>query len=320
VSDHIIMPAVTKTVPGAIPSFWLFRTGAGRRVHTKLTDLAQLAKPRITVMVVLATYVGFQMGVSPLGASPSLTVLLAVLVGTALSCMGASALNQVYERHTDSLMHRTQDRPLPAGRVGVPWALGWGLAWSVGGVSLLGFVAAAPLAAGLSALTIFSYTLIYTPLKQVHSLSTVVGAIPGALPPVIGYTAATGALGIEAWLMFSILFLWQLPHFLAIAWLYRDDYARAGIPVLPAIDPQCHSTCRQVLISCMALVPLGLVPSMLGITGVLYFFGVLLAGLGFLGFAIALIIGRTRWHARALFFASLVYLPMVFVLMLIDRI
>jgi protoheme IX farnesyltransferase len=175
------------------------------------------------------------------------------------------------------------------------------------------------LTAVISAFTIFSYAMIYTPLKRVSSISTIVGAVPGALPPVMGYTAVANNVGIEAVLLFGILFLWQLPHFLAIAWLYKEDYARAGMPMLPVIDPDGSSTFRQMLITCMALVPLGMLPTILGVSGRIYFIGALIAGLGFLGFGIALVRGRTRAHARAMFFASLVYLPVVLGLMMANQ-
>jgi protoheme IX farnesyltransferase len=231
--------------------------------------------------------------------------------------MGASTFNQVLERDTDAMMQRTLNRPLPAGRISVASAVLMGLLLSVLGVALL-LAFSHPLAALLTAFTVLSYVFVYTPMKRVSSVCTIVGAVPGALPPVIGFAAATGRIGIEAWIMFAILFLWQLPHFLAIAWLYRDDYARAGLPMLPVVDPDLAATRRQILAGCLALLPLGLMPTLVGMCGAAYFVGALLAGLFFLGFGIALVIGRTRRHARALFFASLVYLPLVFALMLID--
>lgn len=285
-----------------------------------LADLYQLTKPRLSMMVVVTAYIGFAMGAGALGHTPWAGLTTAVvLVGVALSCMGASVFNQLYERDTDALMDRTVDRPLPAGRVGPIRAGAIGGALSIVGVGLLA-VAANGLTASLGALTIISYTLVYTPLKRVSSLSTIVGAVPGALPPVMGYTAATGRLGVEAILLFGILFLWQLPHFLAIAWLYRRQYAAAGMAFLPVLDPGGTSTFRQILFGCLALVPLGLMPTMVGVSGMVYFWAALIAGLGFLAFGVALVIGQSRRHARAMFFASLVYLPAVFTMMWVDQV
>lgn len=286
---------------------------------TRWNDFCQLTKLRLSLMVVLTAFLGFAMGVRNPEAQPwSWILLAATLAGVSLSCMGASVFNQIYERDTDALMRRTKDRPLPAGRASVSTAIVLACLLSLAGITLLAAVAN-PLAASLAAFTIASYVLVYTPLKRVSSTSTIVGAVPGALPPVMGYAAATGTIRIEAWLMFAILFLWQLPHFLAIAWLYRDEYARAGMAMLPVVDPDGHSTFRQILLGCMALVPVGLLPSMMGVSGVVYFFGSLTAGVVFLAFGVALEITRSRRHARAMFFASLVYLPLVYGLMLIDH-
>lgn len=285
---------------------------------SRLGDLAMMAKPRLTAMVVVTAYIGYAIGMKSLGGAPVATItLLATLLGVAFSCIGAGVLNQVYERDTDALMTRTQGRPLPGGRMGVGAATAIGLGTCVLGVGVLA-VWANPLAAVLSLLTILSYVLVYTPMKRVSSLSTIVGAVPGALPPVMGFAAATGHIGTEAVLMFAILFLWQLPHFLAIAWLYREQYARAGMALLPVIDPSGGSTFRQALLGCLALVPLGLLPTMMGICGLTYFFGSLTAGVVFLGSAVALVIGRTRSHARVMFYMSLAYLPLVYLLMLLD--
>ena len=282
-------------------------------------DFCQLTKLRLSMMVVLTAFVGFSMGVRhPEAQAWSWLLLAATLAGVALSCMGASVFNQIYERDTDAMMRRTKDRPLPSGRMGVIPAVALGCVLSVAGVTLLAVVAN-PLAAGLAAFTIVSYVLVYTPLKRVSTTSTIVGAVPGALPPVMGYAAATGAIGVEAWLLFAILFLWQLPHFLAIAWLYRDEYTRAGMVMLPVVDPDGQSTFRQILLGCMALVPVGLLPAMMGVSGVLYFFGSLTAGVVFLAFGVALVVTGSRHHARAMFLVSLVYLPLVYTLMLFDR-
>lgn len=285
----------------------------------RLADFSQLTKPRLSVMVVLTAYVGFAMGVKVVGLGyGTWMTLMVTLAGVMLSCMGASVLNQVYEWDTDALMTRTKNRPLPGGRMEIGGALVLGGALCVGGVAILAIMANL-LTAGLAILTIASYALVYTPLKRITSVSTIVGAFPGAIPPVMGFTAATGQLGIEAWLLFSILFVWQLPHFLAIAWLYRDEYAKAKIVLLPVVDPTGASTFRQIVLGCLALVPLSLLPTIVGVSGVGYFVGSLIAGTIFLGFGLALAMGRSRRLARAMFVASLIYLPVVYGLMLTDQ-
>jgi protoheme IX farnesyltransferase len=282
---------------------------------SRLADYATLTKPRITLMVVVTAYIGFAIG-DPLDTGWLL--LLATLLGTGLCCMGASAFNQVLERDVDALMHRTRNRPLPAGRLNAAQATTLAFILSILGVTILACLANA-LAAALAAFTILSYALAYTPLKRVTSLSTLVGAVPGAMPPVIGFAAATRSVDTAAFLLFAIMFVWQLPHFLAIAWLYRDDYARAHLPMLPVIHPDGGSTFRQILMTCLALVPLGLLPTALGISGTLYFATALCCGAIFLAFAVALILVPSRQRARSLFFASLVYLPLVMAMMLIDH-
>lgn len=282
-----------------------------------VSDLMTLTKIRITIMVVVTAYLGYAMSL-PDGAGVNWRSLMAALAGTALSCMGASALNQVYERDTDARMHRTRHRPIPAGRISAIQGLALGLALALLGTAML-WALANPLAAMLNLLCVGSYALMYTPLKRVTSTSTIVGAVPGALPPVIGGAAAIGSVNGAVMVMFAIMFLWQLPHFLAIAWLYREDYARGGFPMLPVIDPDGRSTFRQTMLGCMALLPLGLLPTVMGVSGMVYFTGALICGAAFLGFGVALVIARTNAHARMLFFVSLIYLPVIFALMLIDK-
>ena len=284
----------------------------------RILELVMMAKPRITAMVVVTVWSGFVMGAGR-GVTSSWLTLVGALIGTGLSCMGASVLNQVWEQDTDALMRRTATRPLPAGRITVAGAVAYGVALSAAGLASLA-ATTNWLTATLSALTIISYVLVYTPMKRVNSASTLVGAVPGALPPVMGYTAATGEIGLAAVLMFAILFVWQLPHFLSIAWLYREEYDRAGLAVLPVEAPEGDSTFRQILLGCLALLPLGLVPSMLGITGRVYFYVALSAGVGFLALAMVLAISQSRRDARVLFYASLVYLPLIYGVMLMDRI
>jgi len=286
-----------------------------------LADLCQLTKVRITVMVVITAYIGYVLGAGhALPVTGGQWVLfIAMLAGTAISCMGAAVLNQVMEHDTDARMHRTMDRPLPAGRMSVRMATMLGLAISLLGVLILALFTHW-LAAAISAFTIVSYVLIYTPMKRRNSLSTIVGAVPGALPPLIGYAAVTGAIAPPPLAVFAIMFMWQLPHFLAIAWLYRDDYARGGFPMLPVIDPTGASTFRQILLGCMALLPVALLPTLIGVSGRAYFAIALIAGVAFLALGVALVAGRTTAHARTLFLASLIYLPVVLVAMVIDRV
>jgi protoheme IX farnesyltransferase len=280
-------------------------------------DLVVMTKPRITVMVAFTTYVGYSLGSRHTSGWTAWLPMIVTLVGTALSCMSASVLNQVVERHTDALMERTRNRPIPMGRVSCLEGMVWGVMLGLVGVGCMA-VSVGVNPAVFAGFTIASYVLVYTPLKTITSLSTIVGAVPGAMPPLIGYVAAAGQLGLDAWLLFAILFLWQLPHFLAIAWLYRVDYKNAGIVVLPVLDSSGKSTFRQMLLGCLALLPLGMLPTMLGIAGPMYFFGALLAGLAFLGSGVVLVLGKNERLTRATFTASLVYLPVVYTLILLD--
>lgn len=291
---------------------------------SRFDDLKQLTKPRITRMVVITAAIGFFMAPAVLTdgwrAVPWLTFAIA-MVGTALSCMSASAFNQAYERDTDALMKRTKNRPVASHRVSAAYANKLGIMLGVAGVGLLAAFGLY-LAAALCAFTIASYAWVYTPMKRTTSLALIVGAVPGAMPPMIGYAAATGSpgtLGPGAWLLFAIMFVWQIPHFLAIAWLYRDEYAKADLAMLPVIDPTGTRTFRQTLIGCLLMLPIGLLPTALGVSGTGYFFVALACGLGFLAFAVALVARPTRVNARRLFFASLVYLPVVMAAMMIDR-
>lgn len=286
-----------------------------------IRDYVALTKPRIAMMVAITTFVGFAFGL-PLGFTVggwSFTVLLAALLGTTLACMGSGALNQVYERHSDAKMQRTAERPLPAGRVD-PWkAMGLGIVLSTAGCIVLWF-GCNPLSAMLCAFTIFSYTHMYTPLKQVTWVSTHLGAIPGAMPPVIGFAAARGTLDYEAAALFAIMFIWQLPHFLAIAYLYREDYARAGIPMLPVIETDGRRTFRQIMIGCVLLLIVGALPTWLNMTGNLAL--IVATGLGIWFFMLSLKLVRTRQReqARKVFYASLLYLPVVLLAMMLDRV
>ena len=282
----------------------------------RLADFLSLAKPRVVLMVVLTTLVGYYLGAS---SDLDLLRLVHLLVGTALAAGGTLALNQFLERDVDAQMLRTRMRPLPDGRLQPVEAAAFGTLMTVGGLAYLA-VAAGPAAAAITAITSVLYLGVYTPLKQVSPLCTVLGAIPGALPPVAGWVAARGELGLGAGVLFAILFLWQLPHTLAIARLYRDDYARAGIRVLPVVDPDGGSTERQIVTGCLALHAAGLLPTLVGLTGGVYFFGALLLGAVFLVFGAAQALRPSEPAARRVVIASVVYLPLLLVLMALDKV
>jgi len=285
---------------------------AGR---ARVAGFVQLTKPRITVLVVLTTLVGF------LVAAPRplpVLLLLQVLVGTALAAGASGALNQWAERRADAEMRRTARRPLPSGTLTPREALVFGLLLTAAGTAYLALTAG-PLASAVAALTVFSYLLLYTPLKRVTSLATLVGAVPGALPPLIGWAAARGRLGVEAWVLFGIVFLWQMPHFLALAQLYRADYARAGFRMLTVEDASGASAGRQALLYALALVPVSLLPTPLGMAGGVYFAGALVLGIGFLLSSVGMALDPSSpAAARRLFHASLLYLPAVCVLLLVG--
>ena len=286
-------------------------------VETSLVSaVSELIKARLTALVLATTLVGFLVG-SP--ASVAYLALLHVLVGTALLASGAATLNQWMERHHDARMVRTQDRPLPSGRLQPEFALMLGGALSCVGLLYLAFLVN-PLTAVLGAATIGSYLFIYTPLKRKTTLNTVIGAIPGALPPLMGWTAATGSITSGGWSLFAILAFWQLPHFLAIGWMYRDDYAKAGFAMLPAVDPDGQKTGLQTVCHTLGLLPVSLFPFVLGLAGKLYFAGALVLGFIFLSCAIRFSRELTISSARRLFFASIIYLPLLLGLMVFDRI
>ena len=284
-------------------------------VH-KLRDYLVLAKPRVVVMVMAVTAVGYYLGL--LGA-PDWLRLLHLMFGTALAAGGTLALNAYVERTEDALMSRTELRPLPDGRLEPTAALRFGLAAALIGCAYL-LIMVHPLCAALIALTTLIYLFGYTPLKRKTSLCTLVGAIPGALPPVVGWAAARGTLMGEVWILFAILFLWQLPHSLAIAWLYREDYTRAGFRLLPVIHPDGGSTGRHIVINNLALLAVGLLPTLVGLAGTLYFVAALGLGLMFLGFGVELAFVRTTAAARRLLLASLLYLPVIFMFMALDKV
>ena len=285
-------------------------------VRSRGSDFVALAKPRLNMLVVASSLAGYVMGG---GDMSNAMIVMATVLGTALVAGGASAYNQVIERGPDSLMRRTRLRPVPDGRLQPAESLLFGTALSLSGLLTLG-VGVNGLSAGVAFVTLLTYALIYTPLKRRSSFATVVGAIPGALPPVIGWAAARGSLSEGGWVLFGIVFLWQLPHFLAIAWIYREDYARAGFPMLPVIEPDGRSTGRQAVYYCAALLPVSLAPTLVGLATTAYFVAALVLGLLFL--ALTLRFARTRAvaDARRLFFGSIVYLPVLWLLMIVFRV
>jgi protoheme IX farnesyltransferase len=278
-------------------------------------DFIALAKPRLNVLVVASSLAGYVMGG---GEISNAVLVVCTVVGTALVASGASAFNQVIERGPDSLMRRTRRRPLPDGRLQVGESLVFAAVMSAAGLLIL-WAGVNLLSAVVALSTLVSYAAIYTPLKRRSSFSTVVGAIPGALPPVIGWAAARGSLSQGAWVLFAIVFLWQLPHFLAIAWIYREDYARAGFPMLPVIEPDGRSTGRQAVYYCAALLPVSLAPTLLGMAGPAYFAGALVLTLMFFGLTLQFARTRAVRDARRLFFGSIVYLPALWVLMIANH-
>ena len=241
-----------------------------------------------------------------------------VTLATALVAGGSAAFNQVMERRVDALMDRTRRRPVAAGRLAPRESLAFAAALSLAGLLWLALTTTL-LASVVAFVTLLTYVVLYTPLKLRTSFATVIGAIPGALPPMIGWAAATDTLSREAWVLFAIIFLWQMPHFLAIAWLFKDDYGRAGFPMLPVLEPDGRSTGYHVAAYASALLPVSLVPSLMGLSGIAYFGVALVLGLAFLAASLRFAVSRTRRDARVLFFTSIAYLPLVWLAMVLDR-
>jgi protoheme IX farnesyltransferase len=286
------------------------------KAPARLFDFYELTKPRMNFLVVITTMVGFCL--ASRGWRPDWVLLLHTLLGTAMTAAAASVLNQFVERDLDAKMPRTRNRPLPAGRIAPREALLMGASLGVTGIAYLAILVN-PLTALIGFATLASYVFVYTPLKRRTSLNTVVGAVPGALPPVMGCTAALGALSPEALALFGILFFWQMPHFLAIAILYRDDYALGGFRMLPVVDEDLNFTSRQIVLYATALVPVSLMPSLIGLAGAVYFAFAVLSGLAFLSFCASCATSRTRQDARKLFVASIIYLPLLLAVLMIDK-
>ncbi|MCZ6550418.1 MAG: heme o synthase [candidate division NC10 bacterium] len=286
------------------------------RVQRQGADFLALTRPRVVVMVLITTVVGFYVASS--GVTDYVR-LVHTLLGMGLAAGGTLALNQYIERDVDARMERTRLRPLPDGRLQPTEALVFGVAITGAGLLYLALFVNV-LSAFVTAISVGSYLFLYTPLKRKTALCSLVGAVPGALPPVIGWGAARGELGLGAWVLFAILFLWQTPHSLAIARLYRDDYARAGIQLLPVVEPDGGSTGRQVVSHCLALLAVGLLPTLIGLAGSVYFLGAFTLGIAFLGCGIGLAVSRSEAAARRLLFASLLYLPVQLGLMALDKV
>jgi protoheme IX farnesyltransferase len=289
---------------------------AWTRRQIRTADFVTLTKPRLNFLVLITTLGGMYIA-TPDGVA--LPILLHTLIGTALVAGGAAALNQVWERETDGLMRRTRLRPIPAHRLRVSDGVWFGTALSAAGLIELTWKVN-PLTAAVAAATLVSYVFVYTPLKKRTSLSTLVGAVPGALPPVIGWTAATGSITIPAIVLFGIAFLWQMPHFFAIAWLYRDDYERAGIPLLPVLEPDGRRTGQQALLYAAVLWPVSLMPAAVHIADAPYSIVATLLGFGLIALAALFARERTTRTARHLFLYSILYLPLLWAALVVDRI
>jgi protoheme IX farnesyltransferase len=276
---------------------------------------AELTKPRITFLIVLTSAAGFALG-SP--GPVNYAALVSALFGIGLLSSGIATLNQYAERELDGLMRRTANRPLPTGKI-APWeALAFGAAMTMLAEAYL-LVFVNPLSALLGLTVIAGYLFAYTPLKTRTSLSTLVGAFPGAVPPLIGWTAASGSLSLEGWVLFAILFLWQFPHFLAIAWMYREDYSRAGILMLPVVEPNGRVTAQQIVVYTLMLLPVSLLPFALGMSGRIYLYGAIALGLLFLYSSLRAAFSMSRQQARRLLLASVLYLPLLFILMVLNQ-
>ena len=280
-----------------------------------MRDFLELTKPRITILILICTAVGYFFGCRNVF---HLSILAHVLLGTALMASGTSALNQWYEADSDAKMRRTRKRPIAAGRMKRSHGFVFGVLLSAAGFAELWFGANA-LAAALGLFTLLSYLVVYTPLKRRSPACTTVGALPGAMPPLIGYAAASGHLDAGALALFLILFVWQFPHFYAIAWMYRDDYAMGGIRMLPVVEPDGESTARRIVVCSLLLIPISLAPRLLGMTGLIYPIAAIAAGLALLYFGLRLGRDRTLIRARHVLLASVLYLPALLAVMVLDR-
>ncbi len=284
-------------------------------VRERLLAYLELTKPRITFLIVLTAAAGFCLGAqSPV----DYWTLFHAMFGIALLSSGIATLNQYMERDLDRLMRRTEARPLPSGKLAPIEALLFGAGLTIAAEVYLA-LATNPLTALLGLFVVAGYLFCYTPLKTRSTLSTIVGAYPGAMPPLIGWTAASGHIRTGAWVLFAILFLWQFPHFLAIAWMYREDYGRAGIRMLPVVEPEGRVTGQQIVAYTLMLLPVSLLPTLVGISGRIYFYGALVLGLLFLYSSLRAALSKSRQQARQLLLASVLYLPLLFALMVLNQ-
>ncbi len=299
----------------ASPSHADAAAAVAAKSHSRTGDFVTLMKPRLNFLVLLTVAAAFSLGAGP---AATLLDLVHTLLGTFLVAGGAAALNQVWERGTDRLMRRTKTRPMADKRMTVMQGTTFGLLLTILGAAELAYFIN-PLSATVALLTTASYLLFYTPLKLRTSLSTLAGALPGALPAVIGWAAATNTLSIEGWVLFGIVFMWQMPHFLAIAWLYREEYARAGMPLLPVIEPDGRSTGRQAVLYTAALIPLSMMPTGVGLATLYYLVGAIALGAILMMLSLEFSMKRDIASARRLFFGSIIYLPILWALLVFDH-
>ncbi len=278
-------------------------------------DYLALTKPRITWLILMSTVVGFYFGLPHLNPGNFTLVLLHLIVGTGLIASGTAALNQWWEREGDKFMTRTATRPLPSGKITAERALIFGIVLATLGFADL-WIGCNPLTAGLGLFTLVTYLFIYTPLKRRSPHSTTIGAIPGAMPPLIGYAAAAGVLTWEAWALYAILFVWQFPHFYAIAWMYREEYKKAGILMLPVVEPDGNSTANRILWTSVLLAPTSLLPVVLAMSGKVYLGAAVLMGAMLLYTAFKFFGERTTERARGVLLASVVYLPVLYAVLI----
>jgi len=281
---------------------------------TLISSYIELMKPRILTLVLVTTVLGFYLGGKGISST---SLLIFLLIGVSLVCGGSSALNHYLEREFDSKMVRTKKRPIPAGTISTRRALFFGIMLTLLGIFIL-YVKVNILTAFLSLLTSFLYIIVYTPLKRISWLNTTVGAVPGAIPPLGGWAAATGGLSFEAGILFLILFLWQHPHFYAIAWMMRDDYKKGGFKMLPVVEPDGKRMFKHILMFSFALIPVSLIPAIIGMSGIIYFTGALIAGITLLGISRKFAQTQSMSDAKKLLRATVIYLPVLLFLIVID--
>ncbi len=284
-------------------------------LREKLAAFVELTKPRIALMLILTSAAGFYLGSSN---GFNITLFINSVVGIALLAFGVATLNQFIEKNTDALMTRTAKRPLVVGKISPAEALIFGIILCVGGEIYLAFLVNA-LTAILGLIVIVGYVLLYTPLKTRTSASTAIGAIPGAMPPLMGWTSAANEITLGAWILFAMLFLWQFPHFLAIAWMYREQYAKAGIKMLPVVEPSGKITAQQIVIFTVLLLPVSVMPYFFGVAGIVYLVGACLLGIWFLWASVQAARAKTNEKARTLLLVSVLYLPIIFALMVFNH-